>query len=54
MGVGDAVYLGLFEQNASVERIRYHQAESGSMGSNLVVGGILLEMGVRISEILSI
>ena len=46
MGLDGSVYLGSFEQNASVERIRYHQAESGSMGSNLVVGRFLVGSGI--------
>ena len=48
MGLDGSVYLGSFEQNASVVKIRYHQAESGSMGSSLVAGRILFNLGTGI------
>ena len=35
MGLDGAVYLGLFEQNASVVEIRYHQTENGVVGVEL-------------------
>ena len=35
MGLDGAVYLGLFEQNASVVEIRYHQTKNGVVGVEL-------------------
>ena len=35
VGLDGAVYLGLFEQNASVVEIRYHQTKNGVVGVEL-------------------